>query len=105
MVGGAAQPGPDEYPKLIGSSAWRPPTRTVQAAVAIETHRGATAWRRQAVIRPASDKPFQGRLDAMQHSDVTFRELQTKRVVDADGARVGAIIDSRFDEEGAPGSF
>jgi len=37
----------------------------------------------------------------MQHSDVTFSELQTKRVVDADGARVGAISDARFDEEGS----
>ncbi|MDH3261298.1 MAG: PRC-barrel domain-containing protein [Acidimicrobiia bacterium] len=37
----------------------------------------------------------------MQHSDISFSELQTKRVVDADGVRVGAIIDVRFDEEGS----
>lgn len=37
----------------------------------------------------------------MQHSDISFSELQTKRVIDADGVRIGTIIDVRFDEEGS----
>jgi sporulation protein YlmC with PRC-barrel domain len=42
-----------------------------------------------------------GRLDVVQHSDISFGELQKKRVVDADGVRFGTIIDVRFDEEGS----
>jgi sporulation protein YlmC with PRC-barrel domain len=36
----------------------------------------------------------------VQPSDISFSELQTKRVIDADGVRIGTIIDVRFDEEG-----
>jgi hypothetical protein len=41
-----------------------------------------------------------GRLDWVQHSDVSFRDLQTRKVVDTDGIRVGTITDVRFDERG-----
>lgn len=37
----------------------------------------------------------------MQLSDISFNELKAKRVIDADGVRVGSFIDVRFDEAGS----
>jgi sporulation protein YlmC with PRC-barrel domain len=37
----------------------------------------------------------------VEYTDVSFSELQAKRVIDADGVRAGTIIDVRFDEEGS----
>ena len=37
----------------------------------------------------------------VQPSDISFSELQTKRVVDGDGVHVGTLVDVRFDEGGS----